>query len=514
MANDIKTARIFFHPENPVGEIDPRIYGSFIEHMGRAVYGGIYEPGHPTADASGFRGDVLEMVRELKVPLVRYPGGNFVSGYRWEDGVGPRELRPKRLDLAWQTVEPNHVGVNEFAVWAKLAGSEVMMAVNLGTRGIQEACDLLEYCNHPGGSYLSDLRKAHGIPEPHGFRLWCLGNEMDGPWQIGHKTADEYGRLALETANAMKKLDSNIELALCGSSGRGMSTFPEWEATVLSHAYDKVDYISLHQYFGNPTGDTRHFLAESVGMDHFIESVIATCDYAKARKRSKKTIMLSFDEWNVWYHSHQTDRVIAPWQVGPPRLEDVYNMEDALVVGCMLISLLKHADRVKVACLAQLVNVIAPIMTQTGGGAWRQSIFYPYLHASVYGRGTALRTRVTAPCYHDAELGDIPLLESIATFDRTAESLTVFAVNRDTEHGLRLEADMRPWAGYRVVEHQILEHSDLKASNTADSTSNVTPNNRGNAAVESGMLNAVLPKLSWNVIRLDKCRPSKPQPGR
>jgi len=291
----MKKAKLIFDKEMKVSEVDKRIFGSFIEHLGRAVYGGIYEPGHPQADEKGFRKDVLELVKELQVPIVRYPGGNFVSGYNWEDGVGPVESRPKRLELAWGTIEPNYVGTNEFADWAKRAGAEVMMAVNLGTRGIDAARNLVEYCNHPEGSYYSELRKSHGYKEPHKIKVWCLGNEMDGPWQIGHKTADEYGRLALETAKVMKWVDNSIELVVCGSSSRYMKTFAEWEATVLDHTYDHVDYISLHTYYGNRDNNLPNFLARSLDMDMFIKSVIATCDYVKAKKRSKKTINLSFD---------------------------------------------------------------------------------------------------------------------------------------------------------------------------------------------------------------------------
>ena len=306
---------------------------------------------------------MMELVRELDAhcPL---PGGNFVSGYNWEDGIGPRERRPRRLELAWRTIETNEVGVKEFFDWAGKVGSEPMHAVNLGTRGIDAARNLLEYCNHPRGSYWSDLRRSHGYEKPHWVKVWCLGNDMDGPWQMGHKTADEYGRLAAETGKVMKMLDPTIELVACGSSNRGMRTFPEWEATVLDHCYDQVDYISLHTYYGNPDNDTPSFLASSLDMDQFIETVVAVCDYIKAKRRSRKTLYLSFDEWNVWFHSHQADRQLEPWQIAPPQLEDVYTHEDAIVVGTMLISLLKHCDRVRIGCQAQLVNVIALIMTQ------------------------------------------------------------------------------------------------------------------------------------------------------
>jgi alpha-N-arabinofuranosidase len=498
------SARITLHPEYQIGAIDPRLYGSFLEHLGRAIYGGIYEPGHPTADENGFRCDVLDLVRELNVPVVRYPGGNFVSGYAWEDGVGPQGARPCRLDLAWNTTESNQLGVNEFMAWCRLAGTAPMMAVNLGTRGPDAARSLVEYCNHPGDSYWSDLRKAHGVRQPHRIRLWCLGNEMDGPWQIGHKTAEEYGRIALETAKVMKWVDPGIELVACGSSHRGMPTFAAWEATVLEHTYDHVDYISLHTYYGNRNNDNPGFLARSRDMDQFITSVIATCDFVQAKKRSRKVMHLSFDEWNVWHHIADWAQALArPWQEAPPLLEEVYTFEDALLVGCMLITLLRHADRVKIACMAQLVNVIAPIMTATGGGCWRQTIFYPFHHASRFGRGVALDLNLRSPAYDDPELGPIPYLEAVATLDPESEALTIFAVNRSQDQALSLETGGPDLNGYSVVEHITLTHDDLKAANTREQPDRVVPrSDRASARLDGGRLSATLPKLSWNVLRL------------
>lgn len=486
-----------------IAEVDKRIYGSFVEHLGRAVYGGIYEPSHTSSDEGGFRNDVKELVKQLNVPIIRYPGGNFVSGYNWEDGVGPVAFRPRQLELAWRTVEPNEVGTNEFFKWAKDVGSEVMMAINLGTRGIDAARNLVEYCNHPGGSYWSDLRRSHGVEQPHKIKTWCLGNEMDGPWQIGHKTAEEYGRLAVESAKAMKLIDPDIELVSCGSSNSTMPTFPEWEATTLDHTYEVADYISLHQYYGNHDKDTANYLARSMDMDHFIHTVISTCDYIKAKKRSKKKMMLSFDEWNVWYHSNDADKKMDPWSVAPPQLEDIYNFEDALLVGSMLITFLRHADRVKMACLAQLVNVIAPIMTENNGKAWKQTIFYPYLHASRYGRGISLMPVVESEKYDSKDFTDIPYLDSAVVYDEEGDALTIFAVNRHLSEPLELTVDVRSFDGYRIVEHTVLEHDDLKATNSPIEEK-VAPNNGGNAKLENGIVKANLGKASWNVIRLAK----------
>ena len=496
-------ASLTFSRSFPVGDVDPRLYGSFIEHLGRAVYGGIYEPGHPASDDRGFRRDVLELVRKLGVPIVRYPGGNFVSGYKWEDGTGPKELRPRRPELAWRTVETNQVGIDEFQEWAKRAGTEIMMAVNLGTRGPEEARALVEYCNFKGGTYESDRRIQNGFREPFGVKTWCLGNEMDGPWQMGAKTADEYGRIACETAKMMKWVDPSIELVACGSSNSSMPTFGKWESTVLGHTYDHVDYLSLHSYYGNRSGNTPDFLACSLDMDQFIRSVIATADYVKALKRSKKTMMLSFDEWNVWFHSHGAP--IEQWSVAPHQLEDVYTMEDALVVGTLLMTLLKHCDRVKMACLAQLVNVIAPIMTENtedGGRAWAQTIFYPFMHCSAWGRGTVLEGRVDCPTYDAKNAKNVPYLESCAVYHEDTKEVDIFAVNRSLEEDMDFACDLSAFGGASVIEHITMTHEDLKAVNTADNPDNVIPEANGDAKAEGGKITATLGRRSWNVIRV------------
>lgn len=502
-------AKVMVEKAYAIGEVDQKIFGSFIEHLGRCVYNGIYEPEHREADEFGFRKDVTALVRELNIPIIRYPGGNFVSGYRWEDGVGPIEQRPKRLDLAWRTLETNAVGVNEFTAWCKRVGTQPMLAVNLGARGMQSALDLLEYCNHPAGTYWSDLRIQHGYREPHKIKTWCLGNEMDGPWQIGHKTPKEYGRIAVETARAMKIIDPDIQLVSCGSSSSFMDTFPAWEEETLTHTYDLVDFVSLHQYFDNLDNDTANFLARSLETDHFIKSVVAVCDYVKAKKRGKKDIMLSFDEWNIWYHSKKHDdheMENRPWQVAPKLLEDIYTFEDALVVGCMLITFLKHADRLKMACMAQLVNVIAPIMTAVGGDICRQTTFYPFLHASRYGRGTALLPLVASPKYDSKDYTDVPYLETVAIMNEEAEEITLFAVNRDLVESMVVNCSLRGFEGYRIFEHIALESEDLKAVNTITQPNAVTPFIRTDSVLlsDADEFEIELHKASWNVIRFKK----------
>ncbi|MCL2107183.1 MAG: alpha-N-arabinofuranosidase [Oscillospiraceae bacterium] len=501
-----KKAKVIYSRDYAIAAVDERIYGSFIEHLGRAVYGGIFQPGHPQADEDGFRRDTLRLVKDLRVPVIRWPGGNFVSNYFWEDGVGPPEQRPRRLELAWRSMEPNLVGIDEFARWCKKAGAEVMMAVNLGTRGVSDALNLLEYCNHPGGSKYSDLRIFHGKKEPYSIKTWCLGNEMDGGWQIGHKNAEEYGRLACQTARAMKMYDPGLELVACGSSSAGMRSFPAWEATVLEHAYDCVDYVSLHQYYGKRGEDTANFLAKTMDMEHFIKTVASTCDYVKAKQRSKKTMMLSFDEWNVWYHSNQADDDTMknrPWQFAPALLEDHYTFEDALLVGLMLITLLKHADRVRMACLAQLVNVIAPIMTEPDGAAWAQPTYYPFLHVSNYGRGVALRPVLSCEKHDTRDYTDVSDLETVAVYDEEGEALTVFAVNRDLKEGADFTCDIRGFEGFRLLEHMEMVSEDLTARNSAKAR-NVMPSRAKPGELRQGLYRCRLAKASWNVIRFGK----------
>lgn len=499
------TASVAIDRSFRVGDIDRRLYGSFVEHMGRSVYDGLFEPDHPTADANGFRGDVLDLVRELAVPVIRYPGGNFVSGYDWEDGVGPVAERPARLDLAWQSTEPNLVGTNEFVTWAKRAGAEVMLAVNLGTRGVDAARSLVEYCNAPAGTMYSDLRVSHGYPDPHEIKLWCLGNEMDGPWQIGQKTAIEYGRLAAEAGKAMKLVDPTIELVACGSSHSEMPTFPDWEATVLDLTFDHVEYISLHQYLVLHETDYASFLGESVTMERFIKTVASTADYVAARKRSRKQIAISFDEWNVWYHNRPPRKPIVqhePWAKAPALIEDTYTMVDALAVGCCLIALLKHVDRVRIACLAQLINVIAPIRTVTGGPAWRQTIFYPFLHASRFGQGSVLDVRVSGPVYDTDQHGEVPYLESTVTVDDESGAVTLFMVNRSQIEPIDVSVDVRSIGPVQLREWIVLSDADPEAANTAEHPDRVIPRLESGAVFDGGTLRAVLAPFSWNVIRL------------
>jgi alpha-N-arabinofuranosidase len=500
-------------PDRRIGRVDPRLFGSFVEHMGRCVYTGIYEPDHPTAGEDGFRADVRDLARELGVTTVRYPGGNFVSSYRWEDGVGPLESRPVRLDLAWRALEPNHVGLNEFMGWVRGVGAEPMMAVNLGTRGVESAVDLIEYCNHPSGTYLSDLRRSHGARTPHGIHLWCLGNELDGPWQMGQKTASEYGRLAAETAKAMRMVDDTIELVAVGSSNSRMPTFGVWEAEVLEHTYELVDYISMHDYYELEGDDLGTFLASALDMDAFIGSVIATADHVGARLRSGKRLRISFDEWNVWYQSRFVGQRNLDWEFARDLIQDEYTVVDAVVVGSLLITLLRHADRVAIACQAQLVNVIAPIRTSPGGPAWRQTIFHPFAITAQLARGEALEVPVRTPAYETGRFGDVDGLAVVATWDEELGALAVFAANRLQDRVLPVEIDVRRLPELALARTYLVADDDLHAANTEAEPDRVRPGRVQSASLVDGCLSFELPAVSWAALSLVRPAPEGSDTG-
>ncbi|POF30394.1 arabinosylfuranosidase ArfA [Roseibium marinum] len=496
-------ARVTAHARYTISDIDKRLYGSFLEHLGRAVYTGIYEPDHPSADENGMRRDVIDLVRDLDTPICRYPGGNFVSAYNWEDGIGPRDERPTRLDLAWHTSESNHVGIHEFADWADSANTEMMLAVNLGSRGLDAARNLVEYVNHSGGSYWSDLRRKNGRAEPWDVKLWCLGNEMDGPWQVGHKSADEYGHLANETAKAIRAFDDKLELVVCGSSHSNMPTFPQWEATVLEHTYEQVDYISLHMYFENYEKNTAEYLALPEKLDRYIGTVGGVIDYVKGKKRAKNDVRISFDEWNVWYHERKQDAERMKtwgWPHAPVLLEDIYNFEDVLQVGCILNTFIRRSDLVRIACIAQLVNVIAPIMTAPGGPAWKQTIYYPFQFASRYGRGTALQLDVACGSYNADVAANVSYLDIAGVHDGDAGTLTFFAVNRNGEEPMDISLSLEGFGSAKSVEHTLIKHDDLEATNTRLNPDNVKPEAQTGAKIAGNSIHVSVPAYSYSMI--------------
>lgn len=470
--------RVYVDSRRTISPIDRNLFGSFIEHLGRAVYGGIYDLGSKLSDAAGFRKDVLAEVRELGVPIVRYPGGNFVSGYNWLDGVGPKQNRPRTLDKAWDTIESNQFGTNEFLAWCKAAGTEPLMGLNLGTGTAEEAAALVEYCNVEKGTRWSELRRQHGVAQAYKIERWCLGNEMDGPWQIGHMTATEYGLKAADAARQMRYVDPSLKLIACGSSGPFMPTYLEWDREVLEQCYDYVDGLSLHRYFGNNKRDTGEntskYLALNLLMERQIAETIAVCDLVRGHKRSPKKLWLSFDEWNVWYRTNTGDAVDGHKTEAPHLLEEVYNLEDALLVGGLVNTLLRNADRVKIACLAQLINVIAPIMTDPDG-LFRQTIYYPYSWALQFAKGAVLNLLVESSTYEVSDLGDVAHVDVAGTFDQSNGKVSLFVLNRDLSNAHPVEIVWEDAAPSRFLSASLLTGDDLKASNSFASPRRVAP---------------------------------------
>ncbi len=495
----MKKAKCFTNKNLEISQIDERIYGSFIEHMGRAVYTGIYEPGHETADEQGFRKDVIEAINNLNVPIVRYPGGNFLSGYDWKDGIGPKENRPTRLDYAWSSIENNHFGIDEFADWAKKANTAGMIAVNLGTGTPQEAGYLAEYCNIEKGTYWSDKRREYGHEEPHNFKVWCLGNEMDGPWQTCQQTAEDYALKAKETAKILKWVDPSIEVVACGSSAKEMPTFPAWDLTVLDTCYDYIDFISLHRYY-EYHGNIQNFLAAHHDLEDFINTVKAAADFAKAKHRSNKDVYLSLDEWNVW---NIKDMNTKRWQVAPPIAEDKYTLLDTLVVGGLLCTIVNNADRIKMACLAQLVNALSPIHTEPDGGVLLHGTYYPFMQVSNYGRGKVYKNIVNCEKMKTEKFGDIASLATLTTYDEEKKQIAFFALNKEENDEVSLDLDFAEFGSLKIKEHQIISGDDLFVSNTFEKNDAIKPKNIEVSGAIGDKFNITLPKMSWNMILFD-----------
>ena len=503
-AKSDQTARIFIDSRRTISPLDRNLFGSFLEQLGRAIYDGIYDPGSKLSDSNGFRKDVMQEVRTLGVPIIRYPGGNFVSGYNWLDGVGPKQDRPKVLDKAWDSLNTNQFGTNEYMAWCKAVGTLPLMGLNLGTGTPEQAAALLEYCNIDKGTQWSDLRRKHGYPEPYNVKHWCMGNEMDGPWQIGHMTAAEYGMKAQDTARQMRYVaqDPELQLIACGSSGPQMPTYLEWDREVLEQCYENVDGLSLHRYLGNTQdetgGDSARYLALNLTMDKQIAESLAVCDLVRGHKRSKKKLWLSFDEWNVWYRARGKQFDDGHRQEAPHLLEEVYNLEDALLVGGMLNTLIRNADRVKIACLAQLINVIAPITTNENG-LFRQTIYYPYAWALQNARGTVLNLLVESPTYDVKDLDAVPYLDAVATSDSGKTSL--FVLNRDLAKSHAVELVWEDQAPGQVLTSQVLTGSDLKAVNGFDAPERVKPQAFAQPTTSNGRTRFELPARSYTMIQ-------------
>jgi alpha-N-arabinofuranosidase len=497
-------ARVYVDTRRTIAPLDRNLFGSFLEHLGRAIYDGIYDPGSKLSDANGFRKDVITEIRQLGVPIIRYPGGNFVSGYNWLDGVGPRQNRPVVLDKAWDSLESNRFGTNEFMAWCRAAGTLPLMGLNLGTGSPEEAAALVEYCNVDEGTKWSDLRRQHGIPDAYKVQHWCLGNEMDGPWQIGHMSAAEYGLKAADAARQMRYVDSSLKLIACGSSGPLMPTYLEWDREVLEQCYDYVDGLSLHRYFGNDEretgGDSSKYLAMNLSMERQIAETVAVCDLVRGHRRSPKKLWLSFDEWNVWYRARTGDAVDGHRQEAAHLLEEVYNLEDALLVGGLINSLLRNADRVKIACLAQLINVIAPIMTDENG-FFRQTTYYPYSWALQFARGSILDLLVESSTYAVSGLDPVAHLDVAGSLDRSDGKLSLFILNRDLTKTHEVDVVWEDAAPARALSASVLTGDDLKASNSFAAPQRVVPQSFQSPGTSGGKSKFEVPARSYTVIQ-------------
>ena len=489
-------AQVFLDRNRTIAPISPLLFGGFAEHMGRCIYEGIYDPRSPHADERGFRTDVMEALRDQAYTVIRYPGGNFLSGYNWLDGVGPKEKRPRQRELAWQSLETNQFGTNEFMEFCATINAAPMLGVNMGTGTIQSAADLVEYCNGVGGTRWSDLRARHGFAEPHNVRYWCVGNEMDGPWQIGHLDAVSYGNKALEAAKMMKMQDPTIKTILCGSSNDRMPTYPEWDRTALEIAWEHMDYLSMHYYAGNAENDTDSYLASAVLFERYVDTLEGTLRYVKARQRSKHDIYLSWDEWQVWYKG---DPVQGNWTEAPHLAEEIYNLEDALVVAQWLNVFLRKSHVLKIACVAQIVNVISWLHTRPDG-LLKHPSYYVFKLVSNLARGEALDVHVKAPAIETKQHDAVPALDVSASYDVETQEGAVFLVNRSQTKSMTTDLVWQDGQALQVEEAWQMNGGDPKAVNSWEEPERVVPKAIATPTVDGGRATLSLPPLSFTVL--------------
>lgn len=492
----VSTAQILVDKNRRIAPISPLLFGGFVEHMGRCVYEGIYDPESPLADEQGLRTDVIEALRDQAYTVIRYPGGNFLSGYNWLDGVGPKEQRPRRRELAWQSIETNHFGTNEFMLFCKAIRAAPMLGVNMGTGTIQSASDLVEYCNVHSGTYWSDLRAGHGFGEPHNVRYWCVGNEMDGPWQIGHLDAVAYGNKALEAAKMMKWQDPTIKTILCGSSGDRMPTYPDWDRIALEIAWEHMDYHSMHYYAGNRENDTASFLASAVAFEQFVDTLEGTLRYVKAKRRSKHDVYLSWDEWQVWYKG---DPLQGNWEQAPHLAEEVYNLEDALVVAQWLNVFLRKSHVLKIACVAQIVNVISWLHTRRDG-LLKHPSYYAFKLVSNLARGEALDVLVNAPLVETRQYDAVPALDVSASYEAETQAGALFIVNRSQTETITADIAWQDSYAVQIDQAWQLTGGDPKVVNSWNEPEQVIARAISVPVTNNGRATMSLPPLSFTVL--------------
>ncbi len=504
---EAQNARIKIDIERTIGEVDSLIYGNFLEHLGRAVYGGAYDPNSPHANEKGFRTDVIQASKDLNVTLLRYPGGNFVSNYHWQDGVGPVEDRPNRMELAWHRLETNHFGTNEFMQFTRAIGAKPYFAVNMGTGTIEEAQRWVEYTNVESGPYYAQLRKKHGFEDPWNIKYWSLGNEMDGFWQIGHLNAEDYSKKARETAKVMRLTDPSIKLVAAGSSNFRPGADPmHWNRIVLDELKNVVDYIAIHMYVGNPDDNYYNFLSTPLVLEERTQLVRGLINemMAKADRGDRDPIYIAWDEWNIWYRARVGDSM-----TGERALEEHYNLEDALVVTGFLNSFVRNADIVKIANMAQLVNVIAPIFTNKND-LFKQTIYYPLQLFSEHTYGTSLDVFVDSETYDtdrfyvglgesQTQQNDVPYLDVSATYKDNGEVI-INVMNRHKDKAIITDLISQKGEFSGPFEVYEVNGPNVKAQNDFDET-NVKTEKKSDLSVDGEEFTYSFPAHSYTMLK-------------
>ena len=481
-------ARIKIDIDRSIGEVDPLLFGNFAEHLGRMIYGGIYEEGSPLSDKDGYRTDVMDAVKKLGVSILRYPGGNFSSGYNWTDGIGPKDQRPVRVELAWNALESNRFGTDEFLRYAERIGAEPYICINGGLGTVDDARHWVEYTNESRHTYWADQRRKNGRDDPYKVKYWGLGNEIDGPWQLGHKNAEDYARFALEAAKAMRLVDDSIKLVASGSSNYG-ADWIGWNRTVLNALRNEIDYIALHTYINNRDNDLEKFLGWSQRIDYYIETTAGAIQAAQSGP-NPRPIYIAYDEWNVWYRAGNNEH-----------LEETYNFEDALAMGMFFNSFFRHADVVKMANLAQLVNVIAPIMTNKQG-LFLQPIYFPILEYGKQRGNVALHAWVASPKY-TLNRRELPYLDVSTTYNSKDHTVYVNVLNRSKSQDIATRIENQEGTLTPDVAVWQMNYPDLKATHTFGDDKKVVPKTSTlTASLSKNSFGYTFPAHSLTILRL------------
>jgi alpha-L-arabinofuranosidase len=493
-------SRIRVDLDRAIGTVDRRIYGMFIEHLGRCIYGGIYDEGSALSDSNGFRQDVMEAAKALRPPLLRWPGGNFVSAYHWVDGIGPKDARPRRIELAWGSEESNRFGTDEFIAYCRALGAEPFICVNMGTGSLDEAQAWVEYCNGTGNTHWANLRRANGHPEPYRVRYWGLGNEMYGEWQIGGMRAEEYVAAARRFGKIMRLTDPSIELISCGQWG-----FTEWDRVVLDGLADLVRYHSIHLYTGS--GDYLQNVLQPHQADRALRICEALIERVRYLRGIEHPIGVAYDEWNVWYRTRSG--------AGRQHLEEHYDLADALAVACFLNVFIRHCRSVEIANLAQMVNVIAPIFT-SASGVFLQTIYYPLRLYAEHMQGVALDPLVDSPLltlernrplatptdrtWAVADLGPFQSLDVAATRSTDGRTVVLGVINRHPTDAIATDVELVGAAASAATIYEVHGPTPT-ATNSFDSPDVVSVKERTIEAASP--LRLTLPAHSLTVLRLD-----------